>query len=90
MLAKLKTMIDSGAVPGMTDFFAETFADDIHLTPKGRYLVALVHYGCLFGESPEGKVSALTTGLTPEQAKVFQQVAWDAVKSYRWSGIKGR
>jgi Chitobiase/beta-hexosaminidase C-terminal domain len=89
-LAQLKTRIDEGEVPGMTDFFAETFADDLHLNAKGRYLVALVHYACIFGESPEGKVSALTTGLTPEQAKVFQRVAWDAVKGYRWSGIKGR
>ena len=36
-LAMLKTEVDAGRVPGMKDFFAEIFADGIHLTPKGRY-----------------------------------------------------
>lgn len=89
-LSRLKSMIDAGEVPGMTDFFTETFADDLHLNAKGRYLVALVHFACIFGESPAGKVSPLTTGLTPDQARVFQQIAWDVVRDYRWSGIEGR
>lgn len=69
------------------DFFAEIFADGIHLTPKGRYLISLVHYACIYKENPEGKVSALTTGLTPEQARIFQHIAWDAVKNYKWGGV---
>jgi hypothetical protein len=86
-LATLKTEIDAGRVPGMTDFFAETFSDDIHLSPKGRYLVSLVHYACLFRESPEGKVAALSTGLTPGQLAVFQKLAWESVKDYPWAGV---
>lgn len=82
-LAELKTRIDAGRVPGMKDFFQETFADGIHLTPKGRYLIALVHYACIYGESPEGKVSALTTGLTAEQARIFQEIAGKTVKDYQ-------
>ena len=89
-LARLKTMIEAGEIPGMTDFFGATFADDIHLNAKGRYLVALVHFACINGESPAGKVSPLTTGLTPEQARIFQQIAWDVVRDYRWSGIGSR
>jgi len=88
-LALLKTEVDAGRVPGLKDFFAEIFADGIHLTPKGRYLISLVHYACIFRESPEGKASALTTGLTPEQAAVFQRLAWQAVKDYKWSGFAG-
>ncbi len=42
-LAILKTEMDAGRVPGMKDFFAEIFADGIHLTAKGRYLISLVH-----------------------------------------------
>lgn len=87
-LALMKTELDAGRVPGMTDFFKEFFADGIHLTPKGRYLVSLVHYACLYKESPAGKASALTTGLTPEQLAIFQRLAWDAVKNYQWSGVK--
>ena len=86
-LALLKTEVDAGHVPGLKDFFAEIFADGIHLTPKGRYLISLVHYACIFRESPDGKASALTTGLTPEQAAIFQRLAWQAVKDYKWAGL---
>ncbi len=86
-LAMLKTEMDAGRVPGMSDFFAETFADGIHLKPTGRYLISMVHYACIFKESPEGKVSALTTGLTPEQAAIYQRIAWEAVKDHKWAGV---
>lgn len=89
-LAILKTEMDAGRGPGLKDFFAEIFADGIHLTPKGRYLISLVHYACIYKESPEGKVSALTTGLTPEQARIFQHIAWEAVKDYKWAGVTAR
>jgi len=86
-LATLKTEMDAGRVPGMTDFFKDAFADGIHLTPKGRYLISLVHYACIYKGSPEGKASALTTGLTPEQTRIFQRIAWDTVRNYKWAGI---
>jgi hypothetical protein len=86
-LAMLMTEIDAGRVPGMKDFFTETFVDGIHLTPKGRYLISLVHYACIYREPPEGKVSALATGLTADQAVIFQRIAWDAVKNYKWAGV---
>jgi len=89
-LALLKTEVDAGRVPGLKDFFAEIFADGIHLTPKGRYLISLVHYACIFRESPEGKTSALTTGLSQEQATIFQRLAWQAVKGYKWAGLVTR
>jgi hypothetical protein len=79
-LAALKTEIDAGRVPGMKDFFAEIFVDSIHVGPKGSYLLSLVHYACIYRESPEGKVSALTTGLTKEQVAIFQRIAWNAAK----------
>lgn len=69
----------------MSDFFAETLADEIHLKPKGCYLIALVHHACIFGESPDGKAAALGTGLTPAQAAIFQRIAWETVKGYPWA-----
>lgn len=84
-LAQLKTEVDAGQVPGMTDFFAGNFADDLHLSPAGRYLVALVHYACIYQESPEGKVSPTNSGLTEEQAEIYQRIAWDVVKDYEWA-----
>ncbi|MEJ7808439.1 MAG: hypothetical protein WKG03_21265, partial [Telluria sp.] len=88
-LARIKTEIDAGRVPGMTDFFKELFDDEIHLNAKGRYVIALVHYACIFGESPAGKAAALNSGLTPEQLALFQRIAWEAVKGYKGSGVKG-
>jgi len=86
-LANLKKAIEGGKVPGMADFFAECFSDDLHMSKKGAYLVSLVHIACVTGESPVGKVPPLQSGLTDEQAKVFQQIAWDAAKGYRFSGV---
>lgn len=86
-LASLKDKMEAGEVPGMSDFMAEVFADDVHLTKKGAYLVTLVHYACFFGESPEGKVPGSLGDLTDEQARLFQQIAWQAASSYKYSGI---
>ena len=85
-LAMLKAEIEAGTVPGLTDFFGAIFSDGIHLTGKGRYLIALVHFACLYLESPEGKVSPLNSALTDDQARIFQRIAWDSVKNHPWTG----
>jgi hypothetical protein len=41
----------------------------------------------LYRESPEGKVLPLGTGLTSEQAKMMQRLAWDVVKNYPDCGL---
>ena len=87
-LATLKTEMEAGRVPGMKDFFKEVFEDDLHLNPKGRYLVSLVHYACIFRENPVGKTSSLAAGLTPEQNRIFQRIAWSTVRGYPWAGVK--
>ena len=89
-LAELKTRIEAGKMPGMTDFVAEIFHSptDFHLNPKGAYLISLVHYACLYAENPEGRVTAANSGLTPEQAKLFQQIAWQVASTYPYSGLK--
>ena len=73
--------------PGMTDFFVETFSDGIHLTAKGRYLVSLVHYACIWRQRPEGKAGPLNTGLTPQQLAIFQRIAWQAAPDYKPSVV---
>jgi hypothetical protein len=74
-------------VPAMTDFFGQFFADNLHLKAKGRYFISLVHYACIYTESPEGKVSSLNAVLSSEQARIFQKIAWHAARNYKWSGI---
>ncbi len=87
-LADLKTQLDAAKIPGLGEFFAETYADGIHMTAKGRYLISLVHYACIYKESPEGKVSALNSGLSEAQAREFQRIAWAVATSYPGSGVK--
>jgi hypothetical protein len=89
-LKELKTRIDAGTMPGLTDFAKEIFSGpgDIHLSPKGRYLISLVHYACIYRDDPVGKVTHANSGLTDEQATIFQEIAWQAAKGYRWSGLK--
>ena len=82
--------VDAGRVPGMKDFFAEMFADGIHLTPKGRYLISLVHYACIYKESPAGEVLVLAMKLTADQVAIFHRIAWDAVKNYPWTSTAAR
>lgn len=86
-LATLKDEVDAGRVPGMTDFFKEISADGLHLTGKGIYMISLVFYSCIFKESPEVKVGLLNSGLTAEQAQIFQRIAWQTARDYPYSGI---
>ena len=60
--------------------------DAIHAGHKGCYLIGLVHFACLQKQSPEGLVVP-DTELTPEQQRIFQQIAWETVRDYRWSGV---
>ena len=84
----LKKEIDAGKVPGISTFFDTMFADNIHLSSPGRYLVALVHYACIFAESPQGKVTFANNGLTKEQAAIFQRIAWETVIAEPLTGVR--
>lgn len=86
-MALAKTTIEAGKVPGLTDF-AEFYADDLHLTSKGRWFVANVVFACLTGQNPQGRVAPLNSGLNPEQADALQAIVWHAVTSYPGSGVK--
>ena len=86
----LKHAIDAGQVPGFNDFFGRLFqagGTDLHMTPAGAYFIALVFYGSLFQQSPEGLVNQSGGELSDEQAAVFQRIAWETVQSYPFSGV---
>ena len=66
------------------------FSDDIHLSEKGEYYIALVHMAAITGKSPEGLPARLTRawksrdGIVSEQmATVLQRLAWQAVSTYQ-------
>lgn len=89
-LVALKHAIESGKVPGMSDFGKSVFTDDLHLTPQASYLVGLVFYSCFYKQSAEGRASFAGTGLTDAQARILQRIAWETVSTYRWSGVAPR
>ena len=87
-LVRLKKEMEEGHVPGLTDFRGQIFADDIHLARPGRYLVALVHYACIYAATPEGHVTFANSGCTKDGAAVLQRIAWETVTAEPLSGVK--
>ena len=85
----IKNMIDEGKLPGAEkgSFYPLLFSDAVHPNVKGGYLVDLTWYAAFYRESPEGKILSTGTGLTDEQAKVMQKLAWDVVKNYPDCGL---
>ena len=73
-------------VPGYNNI-NQFFQDNIHPTDQGRYFVAMVYYSSIYDESPvlNNNSAAAAYGLTKQQAKALQQIAWDAVSKYKAS-----
>ena len=96
MIAWAKNLTDQGKIPGLApgSFFGDCFADGGHASMpnvsqmgNGAWLVSLIWYGAFYGESPEGRVLPMSTTYTPEQARIFQRLAWDILKNYPDFGI---
>ena len=85
----IRNLIDQGKFLGVApgSFYPVLFLDAVHPNVKGGYLVDLTWYAAFYGESPEGKVLPVGTGLTAEQAAVMQRLAWDVVKNYPDCGL---
>lgn len=56
------------------------FSDNVHLTPTGTYYMALVTYASVYRRSPVGAWAP--SGMTAEQARSLQQVAWQSVSGH--------
>ena len=86
-LLNLKNAFDAEKVPGLTDFFATNFSDDLHLTENGRQFIGMVIFATLYDQSPVGlpvvKINDIGPTLTSDQNKVYQEVAWETVQSFR-------
>jgi hypothetical protein len=87
-LINLKKAFDAGKVPGLTDFFATNFSDDLHLSEAGRQFIGMVIFSTLYNQSPVGLPIVKIEGtkapeITPEQNRVYQQIAWDTAQSFR-------
>lgn len=95
VIRNVKTAVEAGQVPGVASnaffqtFFSNNGTDD-HLTPIGRYIVAVTFYACLFQADPRDLAdTALGTSatVTAAQAALFQQIVYDTVSGYALSGF---
>lgn len=87
-MLRLDAAISAGQVPGVAGI-EDMFSDDIHLSGKGLYFVAMVHAAAITGRSPEGIPAKLTRAwadrdavISDETALALQRVAWEAVQSH--------
>ncbi len=94
--ANLKDSVEAGVVPGVSDFFGTFFEDDIHSSLTGKYFNALVHYACIYKQSPVGLTNQTTNewgGDFPDVelnlAAKLQEIAWNTVVAYPYSGVGG-
>ena len=93
MMARLYDDIQSGLVPGISDI-SDFFSDTIHTNTLGDYAIAMIHYACIFNESPVG----ITNDLIPfsgdddeipseDLAQYLQTMIWEVVTTYPRTGI---
>jgi hypothetical protein len=92
----------AGDVPGLAsrdDLFAKDDAvvDTIHLSDVGNYIIALTHYAVLYQRSPVGLPHDLTLAdgspmapMSQETARALQEVVWQVVSGYPFTGIAER
>jgi hypothetical protein len=86
-LLNLKHAVEAGSVHNIatTDFFSTIFDGGVHLSDVGAYFDALVFYACLFQTSPVG---LMQTDLPSAEATDFQNIVWQTVLNYQWSGLQ--
>lgn len=82
-MARLAYEVAQGRVPGLRRI-EDAFSDDIHLAPAGLYLVTMVHFAALTGQSPQGLPAHLhDVGIPSDQAAALQRIAWQVVAMRR-------
>ncbi len=95
MMARLFDDIQLGLVPGVTDI-SYFFSDNIHVNVYGSYAVALIHYSCIFNQSPVGltndleNIGAGTNFPVPSEdlAAYLQHMIWEVVTTYSRTGVQ--
>ena len=94
MMAQLYDDIQSGLVPGITSI-DDFFSDTIHLNDLGAYAMAMIHYACIYNESPVGITNNLFAQNDQENkdipsmelANYLQTMIWQVVINYSRTGI---
>lgn len=84
-LANLVDQATRGGVAGVSggsvrQTMDRLFTDNVHLTSSGTYYMALVTYASIYRRSPVGAWAP--SGISAEQARSLQQVAWQSVANH--------
>ena len=93
MMARLYDDIQLGIVPGITNI-NQFFGDNIHTNELGAYAISMIHYACIFNQSPEGLPNNLLPNApqgtpipSPALATYLQTMIWDVVTKYPRTGV---
>jgi hypothetical protein len=95
MMARIYDDIQLNLVPGVTDI-NQFFSDNIHVNSLGAYAVAMIHYACIFNQSPVGLTNDLMQSPpagfqkpSPALAAYLQNMVWEVITTYPRTGITG-
>ena len=90
MMARFYDDVEANLVPTITHV-NQIFSDGVHPNGIGAYMVTMIHYACIFGQSPVGISNNLHVDITidPALATYIQNMVWDVVTNYPRSGIPG-
>jgi hypothetical protein len=87
VLYELNQQMKAGQVPGYSGIF-DLYADGIHLTSLGSYVVACTFFGVIYGESPVGlPVPSVYGAIDPVLAQQIQETIWNVLQTEPLSGV---
>jgi hypothetical protein len=72
-------------IAGLSRYHPDQLPDDIHLSALGSYFAGLVHYATVYRRSPVGLPEA--HGVSPERARMLQELAWEVVLATPRAGV---
>jgi hypothetical protein len=88
IMAAVYDAISAGTAPGLTEM-QDLFEDNIHPNAKGAFLVALAHFGVMYGRDPRNvpPLRGEAGWPTADQQAWMKTLVWDVLRAYPDSGL---
>lgn len=88
IMAAVDDAIKAGSAPGLSAI-EDIFDDDIHVNPKGAFLIALAHFAVIYGRDPRTipTLREEPDWPTEKQQDWMKALVWDVVRAYPDSGL---
>jgi hypothetical protein len=77
----------AGLFPGYT-YIHQLYDDNVHVNGLGSYLAACTFYATIYGKDPAGLSHSGYPGVTPAQAALAQEIAWQVVTAHPYTGVQ--